>query len=90
MKPIKEIKPVRDVVLIRPLKAEEVTSGGIILPPTAQEKNTKGEILGIGKDVPDEVKKGDIVLFGQYSGTELTMSKKDYILVPYKNLLAVL
>ena len=84
------IKPVRDVVLIRPLKAEEKTKGGIFLPPAAKEKNTKGEILAIGKDVPDEVEKGDIVLFGQYSGTELTMDKQNYVLVPYKNLLAVL
>ncbi len=72
--------PIHDRLLVRPSKAEEKTSGGILLPETAQERPHRGEVLAAGPGkfedgivVPMLVKQGDTVLYGKYSGTEVTL-----------------
>ena len=83
------IQPLADRIIVRPLEAEEKTKGGIILPDTAKEKPQEGEVLAIGKGkVLDngsvqalEVKKGDRVLYGKYSGTEIKTKEGDDLLI---------
>ena len=70
------IKPLADRVLIQPAAAEEKTAGGIIIPDTAKEKPQRGVVIAVGNGKVDEpltVKKGDNVLYGKYSGTEITI-----------------
>ncbi|GAI86534.1 unnamed protein product, partial [marine sediment metagenome] len=74
MSDLKKIKPLADRVLIEPTEAEAKTSGGIFIPDSAQEKPQKGKVIAVGpgtKDVKMEVKMGDTVLYGKYSGTEI-------------------
>jgi chaperonin GroES len=84
-----KIKPLGDRVVIKPSPAEEKTKGGIILPDTAKEKPVVGEIVaaGPGKRLEDgklislDVKVGDKVLYGKYSGTEVTLDGKEYLIM---------
>jgi chaperonin GroES len=88
-----KIKPLADRVLIEPLAAEEKTSSGIIIPDTAKEKPQKGTIIAVGpgtKDEKMEVKAGDVVLYGKYSGTELTMDGKDFLIMRQSDILAII
>ncbi|MCD6347185.1 MAG: co-chaperone GroES, partial [Bacteroidales bacterium] len=67
------VKPLGDRVLVEPQEAEVKTSGGIFIPDSAQEKPQRGKVVAVGsgtKDIEMEVKAGDIVLYGKYSGTE--------------------
>lgn len=87
------IKPLADRVLILPAAAEEKTIGGIIIPDTAKEKPLKGEVIAVGSGTKDEemiLKKGDEVLYGKYSGTELEIDGKKYIIMRQSDVLAVL
>ncbi len=77
------IKPLADRVLVEPLEAETKTASGIIIPDTAKEKPQKGSIVAVGPGTmenPVTVKVGDSVLYGKYSGTELKLDGKDYLL----------
>jgi chaperonin GroES len=77
-------KPLKDRVLVEPAAAEEKTSGGIIIPDTAKEKPQKGTIIAVGngkKDEPLSVKVGDQVLYGKYSGTEVIIEGKTYLIM---------
>jgi chaperonin GroES len=77
-------KPNEDRVLVEPAAAEEKTAGGIIIPDTAKEKPQKGTIIAIGpgkKDEPVLVNEGDIVFYGKYSGTEIQLDGKDYLIM---------
>lgn len=77
-------KPLADRVLIEPVAAEEKTASGIIIPDTAKEKPLKGVIVAAGegkKDEPLTVKIGDTVLYGQYSGTEIKIDGKNYLIM---------
>ncbi len=77
-------KPLADRVLVEPAAAEEKTASGIIIPDTAKEKPQQGKIVAIGngtKDEPIIVKVGDQVLYGKYSGTEVTIEGKDYLIM---------
>lgn len=77
-------KPLADRVLIEPAPAEERTASGIIIPDTAKEKPLKGSIVAAGagkKDEPMTVKVGDQVLYGQYSGTEIKLDGKTYLIM---------
>ena len=68
-----KIKPLADRVLVEPMEAEEKTASGIYIPDTAKEKPQKGTVVALGpgtKDVTMEVKKGDVVLYGKYAGTD--------------------
>lgn len=77
-------KPNEDRVLVEPAAAEEKTASGIIIPDTAKEKPQKGKVIAIGegiKDKPVTVKVGDQILYGKYSGTELIIDGKEYLIM---------
>jgi chaperonin GroES len=79
-------------VLVKPNEAEEKTSSGIIIPDSAKEKPQQGTVVLVGvakKDEPVEVKKGDVVLYGKYSGQELTISGVDYLLMSQSDILYI-
>jgi chaperonin GroES len=87
-----KIKPLADRVLVEPQAAEEKTASGIIIPDTAKEKPQKGTVVATGpgtKDDKMEVKVGDVVLYGKYSGTELTVDGKDYLMMRQSDILAI-
>ena len=87
------IKPLADRVLVQPYEAETTTSSGIIIPDTAKEKPQKGTVIAIGtgkKDEPLTVKEGDTVLYGKYSGTELKLEGKDYLMMRESDILAII
>ncbi len=92
------LTPLHDRVLVRPSKPEEVTSGGIIIPDTAKEKPMQGEIIaaGPGKTSDDgklvslQVKVGDTVLYGKYSGTEVSVNGEDLLIMRESDIFAVL
>ena len=91
-------KPLSDRVVVEPAPAEDMSSGGIILPDTAQEKPQQGTIVAAGpgkvsdsgKTVAMEVKKGDRILYGKYSGTEFSFEGTDYLIMRESDILAVL
>lgn len=77
-------KPNEDRVLVEPAPAEEKTSSGIIIPDSAKEKPQRGKVIAIGeglKDKPVTVKVGDMVLYGKYSGTEISIEGKEYLIM---------
>jgi chaperonin GroES len=87
-----KIKPLADRVLVEPQAAEEKTASGIIIPDSAKEKPQRGTVVAVGngtKDEKMEVKVGDVVLYGKYSGTELTVDKKDYLIMRQSDILAI-
>jgi chaperonin GroES len=87
------IKPLADRVLVEPAAAEEKTAFGIIIPDTAKEKPQKGTVVAVGagkKDEPMTVKVGDTVLYGKYSGTEIAVEGKDYLIMREADIFAVL
>ena len=87
------VKPLADRVLVEPAAAEQRTAGGIIIPDTAKEKPQKGTVVAIGngkKDEPLTVKVGDQVLYGKYSGTEINIEGKDYLIMRERDILAVI
>lgn len=78
------LKPLADRVLIEPAPAEEKTASGIIIPDTAKEKPLKGTVVAVGNGKPDEpltLKEGDSVIYGQYSGTEIKLEGKSYLIM---------
>ncbi len=92
-----DIKPLADRIVVKPAAAEEVTRGGIILPDTVKEKPVVGEVLATGpgrrgedgKLVPMEVKVGDKVLYGKYSGTEVTLDRQEYLIMRESDIFAI-
>lgn len=87
------IKPLADRVLVEPALAEEKTAGGIIIPDTAKEKPQRGKVIAVGngkKDEPITVKVGDTVLYGKYSGTELSVDGKDYLIMRESDIYAII
>jgi len=84
-----DIKPLGDRVVIKPLEAENKTKGGIVLPDTAKEKPQEGKVVAVGKGkvlengtvAPLEVKAGDKVLYGKYSGNEITTKEGEELLI---------
>jgi chaperonin GroES len=87
------IKPLADRVLVEPAAAEEKTASGIIIPDTAKEKPQRGSVIAVGngkKDEPVTVKVGDQVLYGKYSGTEISIEGKDYLIMRESDIYAVL
>jgi len=87
------IKPLADRVLVEPAVAEAKTASGIIIPDTAKEKPQKGIVVAVGngkKDEPMTVKVGDSVLYGKYSGTEISVEGKDYLIMKEADIYAVL
>jgi chaperonin GroES len=92
------VKPLHDRVLVKRIEEKEVVKGGIIIPDTAKEKPMEGEVIAVGegKVLDDgkrskmDVKKGDRILFGKYSGTEIKIDEVDYIIMREDEILAVL
>jgi chaperonin GroES len=87
------IKPLADRVLVEPAPAEEKTASGLIIPDTAKEKPQRGKIVAVGtgkKDEPLTVKEGDSVLYGKYSGTEITIEGKEYLIMRESDIFAVI
>ncbi len=91
-------KPLHDRVLIRPLESEEKTAGGIIIPDTAKEKPQEGKVLAVGsgsrdetgKLIPLDVKAGDRVLYGKWSGTEVKIDGEDLLISKESDILGVI
>lgn len=93
-----QIHPLADRVVVRPYLEQETKRGGIIIPDTAKEKPMEGEIIEVGpgrtsdegKRTPLEVKKGDRVLYGKYSGTEVTVNGEEYLIMRESDIFAVI
>ncbi|MFH1798754.1 MAG: co-chaperone GroES [Candidatus Omnitrophota bacterium] len=91
------VKPLSDRVLVEVLEAEEKTKGGIVLPDSAKEKPQQAKVVAVGKGkvsedgtvIALEVKKGDIVLFGKYSGTELKIDEKNLLMLKEEDILGI-
>jgi chaperonin GroES len=92
-----KVKPLADRIVIKPAQAEERTKGGIILPDTAKEKPVIGEVVAVGpgkvsddgKKIIPEVKVGDKVLYGKYSGTEITIEGEEYLIMREADVFAI-
>ena len=92
------VKPLADRVVVKPLELEEMKKGGIIIPDTAKEKPMEGEVVEIGtgritddgKKMPIEVKKGDRILYGKYSGTEVSIDGDEYLIMRESDIFAII
>jgi chaperonin GroES len=92
-----KIRPLHDRVIVKRIEEEETTKGGIIIPDTAKEKPSEGKIVAVGKGkLLDngkmqalEVKKGDKVLFGKYSGTEITIDGEEHLIMREDDIIAI-
>lgn len=87
------IKPLADRVVVEASPAESKTAGGIIIPDTAKEKPQRGTIIAVGtgkKDEPITVKVGDTVLYGKYSGTEIQIEGKEYLIMRESDIFAII
>ena len=92
------VKPLADRVMVRALEAEEKTAGGIIIPDNAKEKPQKGEVVAVGEGkiadngtkITMSLKKGDKILYGKYSGTEVTVDGNEYLIMRESDILAII
>ncbi len=87
------MKPINDRVVVKPASAEEKTKGGIIIPDTAKEKPQRGEVVAVGPGKEGKsltVKKGDIVLYGKYSGQEMSYEGEDFLIMREDDILVIL
>ena len=93
-----KIRPLHDRLLVERLEEREVKKGGIIIPDTAKEKPQEGRVIAVGngkvsddgKKIPLDVKNGDRILFGKYSGSEVKLDDKDYLILREEDVLAIL
>ena len=93
-----KIQPLGDRVLVQPIEQKEVKKGGIIIPDTAKEKPQEGKIIAAGKGkltdegkvIPMDVKPGDRVLYGKYSGSEIKLDGEDYLIMHQEDILGIL
>ena len=93
-----KFKPLHDRVLVKRVQSDEKTAGGIIIPDTAQEKPMEGEVLEVGSGARDEsgklvsldVKKGDKILFGKRSGTEVKMNGEEYLIMKESDIMGII
>ncbi|MBI4657070.1 MAG: co-chaperone GroES [Elusimicrobia bacterium] len=92
------IHPLGDRVLVKPLEQKEVKKSGIIIPDTAKEKPQEGEVAAVGKGkntddgklIPMEVKAGDKILYGKYSGTEIKINDEEYLIMREEDILGII
>ncbi len=92
-----KVKPLGDRILLKQVEAEEKTAGGIVIPDTAKEKPQQAEVIAVGEGrkkedgavVPLSIKKGDRVLYGKYSGTEITIDGEDHLIVKEEDILGI-
>jgi chaperonin GroES len=93
-----KLRPLQDRILVQRVKEEERTKGGIIIPDTAKEKPAEGKVVAVGKGKLDEsgkrialeVKKGDRILFGKYSGTEVKMEGEEHLIMREDDVLGII
>jgi len=93
-----KIQPLADRVMVEVLEAKDKTRGGIVLPDMAKEKPQEAKVIAVGKGkvsedgkvVPLELKAGDKILFGKYSGTEITVDDKEYLILKEEDVLAII
>lgn len=93
-----KIKPLADRVVVKPLEADEKTKGGLFVPDTAKERPQQGEIVAVGpgrvsddgKKIPMEVKVGDKILYGKYTGTEVTYDGIEYLIMRESDIFAII
>ena len=93
-----KLKPLGDRILVRRIEEEETKKGGIIIPDTAKEKPQQGEVVAVGpgrvddsgKKIPMELKKGDKILFGKYSGNEVKLADVEYLIMREEDVLGVI
>jgi chaperonin GroES len=93
-----KIRPLQDRVIVKRVEEEEKTKGGIIIPDTAKEKPQEGQIIAVGpgkvtdegKKIPMEVKAGDRVLFGKYSGSEIKMDGEEHLIMREDDILGII
>ena len=93
-----KLRPLQDRILVQRVEEEEKTKGGIIIPDTAKEKPAEGKVVAVGKGKLDEsgkrialeVKKGDRILFGKYSGTEVKIEGQEYLIMREEDVLGVI
>jgi len=93
-----QVKPLADRVVVKPFEETEMKKGGIIIPDTAKEKPMQGKIIEVGpgrmtddgKKIPPEVKKGDKVLYGKYSGTEVSIAEEEYLIMRESDIFAII
>src|SRR5947207_7934178 len=91
------VRPLHDRVLIKRIEEQETVKGGIIIPDTAKEKSQEGEVVAFGTGkmledgsvVPLEVKVGDRILFGKYSGTEVRIAEQDYLILREEEIVGI-
>jgi len=93
-----KIQPLADRIMVEVLEAKDVTKGGIVLPDSAKEKPQEAKVIAVGKGkiseegklITPEVKVGDKILFGKYSGTEITMDGTEYLILKEEDILAII
>ena len=92
------LNPLEDRIVVQPLEAEQTTASGLVIPDTAKEKPQEGKVIAVGpgrfdeagtKRVPMDVKVGDKVLYGKYSGTEVTIDGEQYLILRESDVLAI-
>jgi chaperonin GroES len=92
-----KVRPLQDRVIVKRIKEEETTKGGIIIPDTAKEKPIEGKVVAVGtgkilengKKQPLEVKKGDRILFGKYAGTEINIEGEEHLIMREDDIIAI-
>ncbi len=93
-----KLQPLNDRILVKRLESEEKTAGGLYIPDTAKEKPSKGEVIAVGPGKVDDngnrialtVKKGDMVLFNKYAGTEVKLDSVDHLVLREDDILAII
>ena len=93
-----KLRPLQDRILVQRVEEETTTKGGIIIPDTAKEKPAEGKVVAVGngkvaedgKRIPLEIKKGDRILFGKYSGTEVKVSGEEYLIMREDDVLGII
>ncbi|HSM90067.1 MAG TPA: co-chaperone GroES [Desulfobacterales bacterium] len=93
-----KLKPLQDRILVQRIEEEKTTKGGIIIPDTAKEKPAEGKVIAVGsgkvgddgKRIALEVKKGDRILFGKYSGSEIKISGEEYLILREDDVLGII
>ncbi len=92
-----KIRPLGDRVIVKPAEEKEVKKGGIIIPDTAKEKPQEGDVIAVGpgkvdetgKKIPMDVKAGDKILYGKYSGTEIKIDDEEYLIMHQEDILGI-
>lgn len=93
-----KLRPLQDRILVKRVEEESTTKGGIIIPDTAKEKPVEGEVIAVGigkvdeagKRIALEIKKGDKILFGKYSGTEIKIEGEEYLIMREEDVLGII